>query len=71
MTTTENGSVDLTERETEILRCLARGMATGAIAKKLTISTATVRNHIQHILEKLEVHNKLGALVYAYQHNLI
>ncbi len=71
MTTSGDGSVDLTERETEILRCLARGMATGAIAKKLTISTATVRNHIQHILEKLEVHNKLGALVYAYQHNLL
>ena len=71
MTTSAEGSVDLTDRETEILRCLARGMATGAIGKKLTISTATVRNHIQHILEKLDVHNKLGALVFAYQHKLI
>jgi DNA-binding CsgD family transcriptional regulator len=71
MTTSTEGSVDLTDRETEILRCLARGMATGAIGKKLAISTATVRNHIQHILEKLDVHNKLGALVFAYQHKLI
>jgi DNA-binding CsgD family transcriptional regulator len=64
-------AVDLTDRETEILRCLARGMATVTIGKKLSISPTTVRNHIQHILEKLDVHNKLGALVFAYQHKLI
>ena len=71
MATGAERSVDLTERETEILRCLARGMATVAIGQKLFISTVTVRNHVQHILEKLEVHNKLGALVFAYQHNII
>jgi DNA-binding CsgD family transcriptional regulator len=71
MAGSEEHSVDLTDRETEILRCLARGMSTAAIGKKLFISTATVRNHTQHILEKLDVHNKLGALVFAYQHNLI
>jgi DNA-binding CsgD family transcriptional regulator len=71
MITSANHSVDLTDRETEILRCLARGMATAAIGKKLSISNATVRNHVQHILEKLDVHNKLGALVFAYQHKLI
>ena len=69
--TNANHSVDLTDRETEILRCLARGMATAAIGRKLSISNATVRNHVQHILEKLDVHNKLGALVFAYQHKLI
>jgi DNA-binding CsgD family transcriptional regulator len=71
ITTSAERSVDLTERETEILRCLSRGMATAAIGRKLFISTSTVRNHIQHILEKLDVHNKLGALIFAYQHKLI
>lgn len=71
MATNGDHNVDLTDRETEILRCLAEGMATAAIGKKLFISTSTVRNHTQHILEKLEVHNKLGALVFAYRHNLI
>jgi DNA-binding NarL/FixJ family response regulator len=46
-------------------------MATAAIGRKLSISNATVRNHVQHILEKLDVHNKLGALVFAYQNKLI
>jgi DNA-binding CsgD family transcriptional regulator len=71
MATSTGSSVDLTDRETEILRCLARGMSTGSIGNKLCISPTTVRNHVQHILEKLDVHNKLGALVFAYQHKLI
>jgi DNA-binding CsgD family transcriptional regulator len=70
---TANGgqSVTLSEREMETLRCLARGMTTEDIGKQLLISGPTVRNHIQHILEKLGVHSKLGALVFAYQHDLL
>ena len=70
---TANGSqsVTLSEREMETLRYLARGMTTAAIGEQLLISGPTVRNHIQHILEKLGVHSKLGALVFAYQHGLI
>ena len=63
--------VDLTVREKEILRCLAEGLATSAIAKKLFISPVTVRNHVQSILHKLDVHTKLAAVVFAYQHELI
>ena len=69
--TSADHSIDLTGREKEILRCLAEGLPTAAIAKRLLISAVTVRNHTQHILEKFEVHNKLGALVFAYRHNLL
>ena len=46
-------------------------MTTAAIGKKLAISATTARNHIQHILEKLNVHSKLGALVFAIRHRLL
>jgi len=71
ITTKEGEPVDLTSREKEILRCLAEGMPTVAISKKLFISPVTVRNHIQNILHKLDVHTKLAAVVFAYQHSLI
>jgi DNA-binding CsgD family transcriptional regulator len=71
LSTSEDHSINLTGREKEILRCLAEGLPTAAISRRLFISAATVRNHTQHILEKFDVHNKLGALVFAYQHNLI
>ena len=63
--------VSLTAREKEILRCLAQGMPTPAIGKALFISPVTVRNHVQSILQKLDVHTKLAAVVFAYQHDLI
>jgi PAS domain S-box-containing protein len=71
MTTKEGQPVDLTTREKEILRCLSQGLSTGAIAKKFFISPVTVRNHIQNLLHKLDVHTKLAAVVFAYRHNLI
>jgi DNA-binding CsgD family transcriptional regulator len=71
MATKEGEPVDLTLREKEILRCLAEGMPTSAIGKKLFIAPVTVRNHIQNILHKLDVHTKLAAVVFAYQHELI
>ena len=61
----------LTDREQEILRRLARGLSTDAIAKELFISTVTVRNHVARILGKLEVHTKLAAVAFAYQHGLV
>ncbi len=67
----DDDSVPLTKREIEILHCLAGGMTTAAIGKKLAISATTARNHIQHILEKLNVHSKLGALVFAIRHRLL
>jgi len=61
----------LTSREREILALLAEGHGTQYIAQHLTISTTTVRNHIQHILQKLNVHTRLEAVAVATKHNLI
>jgi PAS domain S-box-containing protein len=62
---------DLTQREIEILQLLALGRSTGTIAGKLHISTATVRNHVQHILGKLKCHTRLEAVVTAARQRLL
>jgi DNA-binding CsgD family transcriptional regulator len=61
----------LTVRERGILRLLAEGHKSSAIARQLCISAVTVRNHIQHLNKKLGVHSQLEAVAYAYRHNLI
>jgi PAS domain S-box-containing protein len=67
----EGESVALTPREKEILSCFSQGMSTPAVAKKLTIANVTVRNHVQNILQKLDCHSKLEAVVLAHRHKLI
>jgi len=64
-------AVVLTSREKEILRCLADGLSTRAVAKKLFIASVTVRNHVQNILGKLAVHSKLEAVVLAHKYRLV
>jgi DNA-binding CsgD family transcriptional regulator len=61
----------LTARESEILNLLAEGLPSNAIAERLSVSHATVRNHVQHILSKLCVHSRSEAVSYAYRHDLI
>lgn len=65
------GGATLTARERDILRCLAEAMPTAGIASALGISSVTVRNHTQRILQKLGVHSKLHAVVHAYRNQLI
>jgi PAS domain S-box-containing protein len=60
----------LTAREVDVLGMLAAGHATAEIASRLHISTLTARNHIQNILEKLEVHSKAEAVAFAFQKRL-
>jgi DNA-binding NarL/FixJ family response regulator len=55
----------LSAREQEVLELLATGLDTAAIAEELGISLATVRWHVQHVLEKLDAHSKLEAVVQA------
>lgn len=62
---------DLTEREHEILSLLAQGSSTPDIARSLSISSFTVRNHVQNILHKLQVHSRLEAVAYALEHGLV
>jgi len=61
----------LTRRERQVLSLLAQGKSTSEIGQELTISVNTARNHIQNILEKLEVHTRLEAVIYAIDHNLL
>ena len=55
----------LTEREMEVLRLVAKGRNNRDIAKELFISENTVKNHIRNILEKLHLHSRMQAVVYA------
>ena len=65
-------SVDaLTSRELDVLRLLARGLGTAAIAEALIVTHTTVRNHIQRILAKLGVHTRLEAVTAASQRGLL
>lgn len=61
-----DGRLDvLTPREREVLNLLADGLDGPGIAERLFLSPATVRNHIQHILAKLEVHSRVEAVALA------
>ena len=62
---------ELTDREREVLALLAQGLNTNDIAKSLSISSSTVRNHVQNILNKLQVHSRLEAVAYAFEHGLV
>ncbi len=61
----------LTDREMEVLRLVARGMNNREIAKALFISENTVKNHIRNILEKLQLHSRMEAVVYAVREKLL
>jgi len=61
----------LTVRETEVLRMLAGGATTSEIARRLSISDATVRNHTHHILHKLNAHSRLQAVCTATRRHLL
>lgn len=61
----------LSEREVEVLKCLARGQTTAQIANGLFISENTVKTHIRHILEKMEVNNRAEAVARAAQLDMI
>ncbi|NWJ41986.1 MAG: PAS domain-containing protein [Geothrix sp.] len=61
----------LTQREVEILGLVAAGRTSAEIASLLHISTLTVRNHTQNILDKLEVHSKAEAVAFAFQKHLV
>jgi DNA-binding NarL/FixJ family response regulator len=61
----------LTAREVEILRLLATGQANKQIARRLTISEKTVRNHISHMYEKLQIYDRSQAVLYAVRKGLV
>jgi PAS domain S-box-containing protein len=64
------GACLLTDREREVLRLLAHGINCGAISEQLHLSPATVRNHIQRLMAKIDVHSRVEAVAYAHRHQL-
>jgi DNA-binding NarL/FixJ family response regulator len=61
----------LTERETAILKALARGLSNDAIGKELWVAPQTVKFHLTNIYRKLGVSNRTEAARFAYQHHLV
>ena len=61
----------LTPREMEVLQHVAQGMNNREIAKALFISENTVKNHVRNILEKLHLHSRMEAVVYAVREKLL
>ncbi len=61
----------LTEREMDVLKQISKGLSNKEIAKSLTISEKTVKNHITNIFRKLQVDDRTQALLFAIKHRLV
>src|SRR2546430_6231974 len=61
----------LTTRELEVLKLVAKGMSNREIADELYISENTVKNHVRNILEKLHLHSRMEAVIYAVRERLL
>jgi DNA-binding NarL/FixJ family response regulator len=61
----------LTDRELEVLKLVAQGLSNREIAEQLYISENTVKNHVRNILEKLHLHSRMEAVVYAVREKLL
>lgn len=67
----EDSLADLSERELDVLRLIARGMSNKEIAKELVISEGTVKSHVSNILSKLHLAHRTQAALYALKRRLV
>lgn len=67
---TEDDTPRLTDRETEVLRLVAKGLSYKQIAERLFLSHRTVQNHVQNTLRKLQLHNRVQLVRYAIDQGL-
>lgn len=61
----------LTEREREVLTLVGRGMSNQEIAEALVVTEATVKTHVSHVFDKLQVRDRAAAIVVAFDHGLV
>lgn len=69
-TATDDAAPRLTERETEVLRLVAKGLTAKQVAERLVLSHRTVENHVQNTLTKLQLHNRVQLVRYAVDKGL-